>query len=128
MGPEDRLQEMCIKWFRIQWPKALVFSIPNAAKRSFRLAALLKRTGLVSGVPDLCIPEPRGVYCGLWIEMKSAAGRLTPEQSKMLFELRGRGYFTEMCNSFESFQTCVRGYMELGKHVVKFVEEPWNPT
>ena len=55
---EDDCQKAQVSYleFRRETMRDLMFcAIPNAAKRSFRLAALLKALGLVSGAPDLII-------------------------------------------------------------------------
>ena len=70
-----------------------VFHIPNEGRRSTRNGARLKAEGLKPGVPDLCIPVPRGGYHGLFIEMKDVNGR-APSHAQMewLELLNANGY------------------------------------
>lgn len=55
------------------------FAIPNAARRSMRLAARMKAEGLRSGIADVCVMFPEGVAS--WLELKKAkGGRQSDEQ------------------------------------------------
>lgn len=71
-------EEQCafIKWFHKNHPKVVVFAVPNAAMRDYKLAAYLKAEGMTAGVPDLHIPEWKTV-----IEFKRQKGSvISPEQ------------------------------------------------
>ena len=43
-------QAAVIQWFRMAYPKLIMFAIPNAAKRSPQLANYMKAEGLLAGV------------------------------------------------------------------------------
>lgn len=76
-----------VQWFRAQFPRVLIFAIPNGEKRAISVAKRLKAEGVVAGVPDLYVPE-----WGLWIEMKrKTRGRLSPEQKAMITYLEAIG-------------------------------------
>lgn len=62
-------QRAFVKWFRAQFPTVLVFAVPNAAMRDYKLAAYLRSEGMFAGIPDLHIPEWRTV-----IEFKRQKG------------------------------------------------------
>ena len=70
----------------------LVFAIPNGGQRGKQEAVRLKAEGVLAGVPDLLIPEPRGLYHGLFVEMKRAGGKATADQRRLIRALQGRGY------------------------------------
>lgn len=58
-------------WAIQQYPELeLMYHIPNGGSRNPIEAANLKRQGVRSGVPDICLPVPRGKYSALYIEMK----------------------------------------------------------
>lgn len=107
---EHDLQRSCINWFHVQHPKRLIFAIPNAGKRSYRLGAYMKAEGLTAGVPDLCIPEPANGYHGLWVEMKTKGGEFRESQQHWQRALRMRGYMSVVCWSFDDFVNCVNTY------------------
>jgi hypothetical protein len=63
-----------------QYPElALLHAIPNGGKRNINVARKLKEEGQKAGVPDICLPVPRGEYHGLYIEMKYGRNKPTPE-------------------------------------------------
>jgi hypothetical protein len=77
-----------VNWFRAKYPKVLIFAIPNGGKRSVGAGRKLKAEGVVAGIPDLFIPA-----WDVWIEMKrSKAGRLSPDQKKIIEYLESEGY------------------------------------
>jgi len=116
---ESVLQSQCVAWFRAQYPNLIIFAIPNAAKRSFQLAARMRKEGMVSGIPDLFIAKAR-IYkvslafdCGLFIEMKrDKSERPTFNQTYYLAKLKEAGYQTAVCHSFEEFQQTVNDYLK----------------
>ena len=127
---ESALQSQCVAWFKAQFPNIIIFAIPNAAKRSFRLAAKMKREGMVSGIPDLMIAKQkyktvsegkigeikvfRGItYAGLFIEMKrTPKDKTTDNQNHYLQKLQEAGYKTAVCHSFEEFQKVTKEYLQ----------------
>lgn len=84
-----------------------------AARRAF------KRLGVKRGVPDLFLPVPRGERHGLWLELKSPTGRLSPEQKMWREALRAQGYAWEMARTLDEALTITLGYiMSHGECVV----------
>ena len=74
-----------------------IVHIPNEGKRSYQYAAQLKAIGLRRGFPDLFIPRACLGYHGLFIEMKSAQGRLSDDQRVWLHKLNSYGYAVAVC-------------------------------
>ena len=76
-----------MNWFRTRFPCVLIFAIPNGEKRAMTVAKRLKAEGVVSGIPDLFVPE----WC-LWVEMKRVkGGRLSPDQKDVIEYLESIG-------------------------------------
>jgi hypothetical protein len=88
--PEAALQRAIfehIKWRAVGgWT---FWSTPNAAKRSLRLGAELKRQGMRAGVGDISALSPDGKYHEL--ELKTAKGRLSPAQRERQEGLKTSG-------------------------------------
>ena len=85
---EDYEQMMFVQWFRRTYKDVLIFSIPLGGHRHPAVAAKLKATGTVKGVPDLFIPAWR-----VWVEMKKAkGGKLSQEQQLMIKYLQSVDY------------------------------------
>lgn len=110
-GSEDALQAVCVDWFRHQYTKEIIYAVPNGARRNIALGAKLKRTGMLAGVPDLCIPCARGKWHGLYIEMKVKRNYPTPAQREIIAHLMSRDYRVEVCRSFDEFKATVDNYM-----------------
>lgn len=96
---EEDIQGVFIQYAKmyLRGDADLVFSIPNEAKRSFSVVAHMKKLGLTKGVPDVMVAIPKGGYHGLFIEFKSAKGRVRPEQAAFHEKLRAQGYCVEVC-------------------------------
>lgn len=84
---EHQEQASFVHWFRHQFPRVLIFAIPNGEHRSVSVGKRLKAEGVVRGIPDLFIPA-----LGVWIEMKRIeGGRLSKEQRETIRYLEGIG-------------------------------------
>lgn len=109
---EHDLQKECIRWFRMQYPKLVLFSIPNGSYCGIRQARILISEGLLKGVPDLFLAYPNDKYNGLFIEMKAGKKGVVREEQKMLMErLEECKYKCQVCRSFEEFKECVDTYL-----------------
>lgn len=110
---EHDLQSACIKWFKLQYPKEIIFAVPNAAKRSKILGAYMKSEGMVAGIPDLYIASPSfdGKFHGLFIEMKNGnKGKLSIKQKEVIEKLSSKGYLCEVIRDIDSFMSTVNIY------------------
>lgn len=77
---------------------AMLLAVPNGGLRDKRVAAQLQRQGTRAGVPDLCLPVPRGQYSGLWLELKrERSGSVAPEQAQWLLDLERVGHRAIVC-------------------------------
>ena len=74
---EHEEQKNFVKWFHKQYPKVLIYAIPNSAMRDYKLAAYLRAEGMFAGMPDLHIPAWR-----CWIEMKRQKGSVISAEQK----------------------------------------------
>lgn len=99
---------------RQQYPKLKkLFHIPNE-RSDKRQAAILKKMGVKRGVPDLCLPVPRGQFHGLFIEMKrSDGGKVSDDQLWWNEELTSDGYAAVFCNGWESGKEALLWYLNL---------------
>jgi hypothetical protein len=109
---ESKLQQACVTWFRLQYPNKIIFAIPNGGNRNVITATILKREGVLKGIPDLFIAEPNNNYSGLFIEMKHGKNKPSKEQIDIMDKLRERGYKVELCYSFDTFVEMVKKYLD----------------
>lgn len=91
-----------------------MFAVPNAGKRSMRLAQYMRAEGLRAGVPDLMLAIPTPEAAGLFIEMKKpdGKGKLSEAQEGWLEKLQGIGYATAVCNTFEEARSAIEDYLQ----------------
>jgi hypothetical protein len=109
---EHDIQVNCVNYFRLRYPKGLIFAIPNGGQRNVIVASKLKAEGVLSGVPDLCVPIAKKGYNGLYIELKNGkAGKVSDNQKTIMSKLQSEGYQCEVCRSFDEFKTIIDNYM-----------------
>ena len=118
--PTESVEQQCLfRWARMEeaahpelrW----LYHVPNGGKRDRRVAAKLCGEGVKPGVPDLCLPVPRGEFHGLYIEMKRLRGGTTStEQKEWLEELKKQGYHACVCRGWEAAANTILGYLKLG--------------
>lgn len=110
---ESKIQQNCVKWFRLQYPKydKLLFAVPNGGARNKREAGIMKGEGVTAGVSDLILLLSRKGYGALCIEMKSPGGRQEKSQKEWqaLVEMNGNKY--AVCRSVNEFITQVNEYI-----------------
>jgi len=107
---EDSMQAACVRWFRLQYPQRVIFAVPNGGRRNPREAARLRMQGVLSGVADLCVPEPHNGFHGMFVELKFGKNKTTDAQEKFLDAMRDRGYYTAVCYSVTDFVEAVKLY------------------
>lgn len=110
---EHHLQVACVQWFRMQYPKHLIYAIPNGGQRNAIVAAKLKAEGVTAGIPDLHIPTARNGYHSLYIEMKNGKkGRLSEHQKKTIQWLQDAGHKVAVCRNIQEFINEVNNYLQ----------------
>ena len=116
---EDQQQRMVVKWgqqpeVRARYPELkLLHHIPNERFCTPQQGRLLKLMGVRAGVPDLCLPVPRGKYHGLYLEMKTETGRATEDQKWWGEQLLAQGYLWQVCRGWQSAVQLLQWYLEL---------------
>jgi len=95
----------------------LLFAIPNAHVRTAFQGNWMKDEGLKTGVPDIFLPVSRDGFVGLFIEMKTASGRLTENQRWWLLHLENEGYKAELCCGFDEAKQTIEEYLNLKSKV-----------
>jgi hypothetical protein len=94
----------------------LLFAIPNfsgrggSVRQRMRDGARLKAEGRRKGVPDICLPVPRGGYHALYIELKAERSP-TPEQKWWRDHLREQGNRAEIVRWFEGARDLILSYL-----------------
>ena len=108
---EHQIQVAVITWFRLQYPKLILFAIPNGGVRNIVTAVKLKSEGVLAGVADLFLMQPTTTHHGLFIEMKAQKGKLSESQKYFLDQAKAKGYAACVCYSFEDAQKEIINYL-----------------
>jgi hypothetical protein len=90
---------------------AWIHHSPNGGQRSGFTGAQMKALGTKPGFPDLILPIPMPDHPGLVIEMKSATGRLSPEQALWLDTFRAGNWSVHVCRSAEDARSVILDYL-----------------
>lgn len=86
---------------------------PNGGSRNRQEAAKLRQMGVKSGVSDLCLPYPKGAYCGLYIEMKYGTNSQQPAQREFLADMAAAGHYVATCYSAAEAVAVIGMYLQL---------------
>jgi len=128
---ESQMQRNLIRWWSIacrgfgihEW---MLFSIPNGGGGGEKRGYWLKLEGCRSGAPDLVLSVPRRkswsenpTKCpptpeehGLFIELKTPTGRLSPEQKIYHEQLSRNGYRVAVCRSLDEAVKTITEYLK----------------
>ena len=122
-SPEATEQSKLISWANevaelgvypeLRW----LHAIPNGGRRDKAEAAHLKKQGVKPGVPDLCLPVPRGGFHGLYIEMKAGKNKPTESQKRWINGLKFNGYAVAVCYSAAAARQIIIEYLQLREKV-----------
>ena len=121
LGPtEHQIQSALIEWRDLQsktrpeleW----LHAIPNGMRATPEVGAWMAREGMTRGIPDMCLPVPKRhqgmiTYCGLYLEVKTEKGRVTPEQRACQQFLMDNSYRVHVIRSVEQGITAIMDYI-----------------
>lgn len=93
---ESDIQKSIIKWADMHSrcknkEIELLYAIPNGAHVSDKNRMRLVAEGLKKGMPDLCLPVPKGRFGSLFLEVKTRDGVLSKDQKAMHEKLESFG-------------------------------------
>lgn len=120
MRSESTEQTIVVARIRQFHPDVVLMSIPNGGKRDPRVAAQMKREGVLPGAPDLLVAEPRDGKHGLFIEMKRVKGRTSKEQDDVIDKLRQRGYEVVVAEGADCAYVAFLSYVYGPNYVERF--------
>lgn len=104
---------------------ALLFAIPNGGGRGKSyvnkvgrklpplLAIKLKKEGLKSGVPDLCLPVSRGSYISCFIEMKDKDNSASENQIIWWRGLESQRNYVRICHGASEAILVIQNYLAM---------------
>lgn len=90
-----------------------IYHCPNGGSRKKAEAVRLKAQGVKAGVPDLTLPIPKGIYHGLYIEMKYNNGTVEQPQKEWIKAMRAAGHFACVCYGYDYAIKVIEEYVKL---------------
>lgn len=119
---EEQEQRQVFRYVQWQYPDIIFNADMGGVRVPIGLAKKMKSLGNCRAFPDINIPEPRGKYYGLYIELKRTNTKLkkkngdwvndhVAEQADMLEKLRQRGYYAEFAIGFEHCKNIIDEYL-----------------
>ena len=116
-------QVAVVDYLHKRYPSVLFWSTPNGARLASgrtaeRLAAIrmniLKAEGLLPGVSDIIIFEPRGGYSAMFLELKRPDGGGGASENQMWFlrEVEKRGAFGVVANGYDEAKPFIDDYLK----------------
>ena len=112
-GSEDSFQKSLARYLDLS--QLLWFHVPNEIKSKVQYGVKRKQLGVKSGVPDVCILEPRGRYSGLFLELKVGYNKPSKNQNKWLADLESKGYAVAWTRSLDEAIEIIEKYKALIK-------------
>jgi hypothetical protein len=93
-------------------PESLLMHVPSASSTSIKYRVNNSKMGVRAGTPDYLLAVARKGKHGLWIEMKAAEGRVSPEQHAAHAMLMEQGYDTAICYSTDAARVVIESYLK----------------
>ena len=115
MLSEDTIQAQIYKWYHNNYclkkhdPPHSIFAVPNGGLRNKREAIKLKATGVVSGVSDLIIIQPKKV---LFVEVKTETGIQSKNQKQFEKIVTALGFEYILVRSLEEFKKTIKNFAQ----------------
>lgn len=108
---ESQEQKQLIQWCRTDPRLQYLFHIPNESIGGQGWIVRNRQMGVKPGVPDLFYPVPLWGYHGLFIEMKTAKGRLSKEQQRWIDALTEFGYMCVVARGWGEASEALEDYL-----------------
>ena len=112
-SPEHDIQVAIVGLLESIEPTPLYSATVGGVRLAIHTAKKMKEAGYSKGVPDMLVYEPRGMYAGLAIEVKTEKGRASDEQKEWIRQLNSKGWRAEICKCFEECADVICEYFDL---------------
>jgi hypothetical protein len=110
---EDSIMTVIFDWVRIHKFDNFIFHIANERRTSPQAGALLKRMGVKAGVSDIFIARPSRGYHGMFMEIKSEKGKVSPSQKAFLHNMKMEGYEVAVAYGADEAIAWIQAYLDI---------------
>ena len=104
-------QVKVVQHFRAFYPDIIIAAIPNGGDRTASERVRLHSEGVLAGMPDLCVLEPKNGFHALFVEMKTKAGVVSSKQSAVNLQLNAKGYQAVVARSAAEAIKTIEDYL-----------------
>ena len=104
-------QVKVVQHFRAFYPDIIIAAIPNGGDRTASERVRLHSEGVLAGMPDLCVLEPKNGFHALFVEMKTKAGVVSNKQSSVGLQLNAKGYKAVVARSAAEAIKTIEDYL-----------------
>jgi hypothetical protein len=104
-------QVKVVQHIRAFYPDIIIAAIPNGGDRTASERVRLHSEGVLAGMPDLCVLEPKNGFHGLFVEMKTKAGVVSEKQSAVGLQLNTKGYLCLVSRSAPDAIKIIEDYL-----------------
>lgn len=109
-------QVKVVQHFRAFYPEVIIAAIPNGGDRSPLERVRLHSEGVLAGMPDLCVLEPKNGFHALFVEMKTKSGVVSAKQSDVNLQLNAKGYRSVVARSAADAIKTIEEYLNGTQH------------
>lgn len=107
---ESSIQKALFEWIKYNhFLKDKTFHIANGTLNG-RHGKELKLMGVLPGVSDIFMMKATHGYHGMFLELKSAEGKLSKQQTAFIANAEEEGYFTAVTNNLDEALEIVTWY------------------
>ena len=112
---EEEIQTTLFEWFAWKHKDLddVFFHVPNGGARHPAVGAKLKKQGVKKGIPDCVLAVARGVYHGLYLELKRKGEKPNEHQVRKIGALIKQGYYVKVSDNIDDAQKIIAEYLEL---------------
>ena len=108
---EHTEQVKVVQHIRAFHPDVIIAAIPNGGDRTASERLRLSFEGVLAGMPDLCVLEPKNGFHGLFVEMKTQDGVVSKEQTKIGLQLNAKNYLCLVARSAQDAINIIEEYL-----------------
>lgn len=110
---EETVMQIQVYEFVKQNTELPFYHFPMEGKRSHMYGKILVRMGMISGVSDIFMPRGNLHHKGLWIELKTAKGKISPVQGIFMKKMIDEGYLACVCYSTDEAIKLIKDFYDL---------------
>ena len=111
LGQESVQLITVFDWVRWNKLDSFIWHIANERRTTPQAGSLLKRMGVKAGVADIAVMKAAKGFHGMFIELKTVTGVLSPKQKEFLHSMNENGYLAKVAYSADEAIKTIQEYL-----------------